>query len=207
MEQYAKEFALIGAGDWQSRDSWKGILPRFRKILAVDGGLAHCHALGVEPSLLLGDMDSVDPELLEKYSHVEQRRLPRAKDQSDMEVLVKEFVQKGQLRIFAGGGKRLDHSLYNLSLLARYPGRVILENDHEQVHATKDWLKLEGQPGQSISLLPWGLVVKNLITKGLRWELREIDLTMEQFSLSNEFEVDEVSIHVGEGVLLVFLNQ
>ncbi|HAY66673.1 MAG TPA: thiamine diphosphokinase, partial [Acidimicrobiaceae bacterium] len=57
------------------------------QLVAVDGGLVHCVDLGVWPSVLLGDLDSAPPTLVEQANLHQVRLLtfPADKDATDLE--------------------------------------------------------------------------------------------------------------------------
>ena len=44
---------------------------RFDKVIAVDAGLERAAALGLVPDLIVGDFDTVKPEILEQYRRME----------------------------------------------------------------------------------------------------------------------------------------
>ncbi len=91
-------------------------------VIAADGGLAHADALGVSPDLIVGDMDSVSPELLARYAGVERETHLERKDQLDLELALEAAVARGAttLRIVGAFGGRLDQSLAALLIAARY---------------------------------------------------------------------------------------
>ena len=44
---------------------------RFDKVIAVDAGLERAAALGLTPDMIVGDFDTVKPEVLEKFRQME----------------------------------------------------------------------------------------------------------------------------------------
>ncbi len=80
-----------------------------------DSGLYHLDALNVRPDLIVGDFDShPNPNM-----DVETIILPTEKDDTDTVYGVKEAVKRGFQEFLLIGvvGKRLDHSLGNVSIL------------------------------------------------------------------------------------------
>lgn len=90
-------------------------------VIAADGGLRHAAALGLAPDLVVGDLDSVGPELLRAYAPVPVERHPRAKDQLDLELALSSARRLGaaSARVLGAFGGRLDQSLANLLVAAR----------------------------------------------------------------------------------------
>ena len=65
-------------------------------IIAADRGLEAFNHTGFQPDLLVGDMDSVQPEVLDAYeSNVPERRLPCMKYDTDGQDELKTAIQRG----------------------------------------------------------------------------------------------------------------
>ncbi len=101
-------------------------------IIAVDGGYNYCCELDLKPKAIVGDFDSIHPDYLSSAqdASIEIRRLPRAKDQTDLEYAL-ETYHKHQSLILGGLGDRIDHSFYNLYLLMQRPFELLLETPSE----------------------------------------------------------------------------
>jgi thiamine pyrophosphokinase len=81
-------------------------------ICAADSGLDVLISWGLEPDLVVGDMDSIsDPAILDRYPGT--MRYPADKDDTDTEIGIHELRARGYQRILliGGGGGRLDHLL------------------------------------------------------------------------------------------------
>ncbi len=62
---------------------------RFQKIIAVDAGLEAAKALDLEPDMIVGDFDTVKPEILEYYrqrEHIVWDTHEPEKDETDTEL-------------------------------------------------------------------------------------------------------------------------
>ena len=84
------------------------------RVIAADSGMRHALELNVLPELWVGDFDSSDAALIERFPSVERRTYPAAKAATDGEIAVAEAIARGATRlIFAGalGGERSDHAL------------------------------------------------------------------------------------------------
>ncbi len=108
------------------------LLRRWSKypVMAVDGGLQRVHAAGVAPRWILGDFDSVEPELLDCYrSTAEIISFPVDKDHTDLELAVLYMANKpvSRLLVFGlSGGLRWDHQLAAWLLLSDLAARGCL---------------------------------------------------------------------------------
>ena len=84
-------------------------------IIAADGGLNATEALGLKPTVILGDFDSLG--FIPKGDIV---RHPVEKDDTDMGLAVKKALSLGYKRLFlfgGMGGARPDHTVANLQTL------------------------------------------------------------------------------------------
>lgn len=112
---------LVAAGDIAQGDWFNRQLDEADLLVAVDGGLRHILAAGRLPDLLVGDMDSALEADLERAAGVERVTFPRDKDDTDLELAVREAVAAGatKLTLAATLGSRRDQELANLLLAAR----------------------------------------------------------------------------------------
>lgn len=103
-------------------------------IVCLDGGYDIACAQGIQPHLWLGDFDSLqtslpdDDESGPSGSSMEIRRYPPEKDYTDLELAfhVLDPEKTPDLLIIGGLGGRLDQTLINVQMLARYtaaPGK------------------------------------------------------------------------------------
>ena len=93
--------------------------------IAADRGLEAFDAAGMEPDMLIGDMDSVSPQVLARYeSRLSADRLNCIKDDTDGEYALNLALEKGATEITLLGalGGRLDHALANLMMVVRAAG-------------------------------------------------------------------------------------
>ena len=89
-------------------------------LIAADGGLDHARAAGLEPSVLVGDLDSVSASGLAWASeHTTVVRHPVDKAATDTELAIAHAASLTPERILlvAGAGDRLDHAVAALGAL------------------------------------------------------------------------------------------
>ncbi|MEP7081888.1 MAG: thiamine diphosphokinase [Chloroflexota bacterium] len=182
--------------------------------IAADGGAESLERIGRRPQLLIGDLDSVDPGLVERLAQSGTRveRHPIDKEASDTELAVEAAFAAGATEVTllgATGGQRLDHELANLLLLADrvFAGRPLAAmRGAARVTALHggDRRELLGRPGDLVTLLPVGGEAEGVTTQGLKWPLAGATLTMGRSrGLSNEVAAAPASVALETGVLLV----
>lgn len=200
--------ALICGASISDPAKIKKRIANFPVLIAVDGGANYCHLLGLKPDLLIGDFDSAKPEVLKHFSDIPQKRFPTDKDHTDLE-LATELIFHSQVEevvVFGALQDRTDHTLSNLILLSRYPGKLFLESSNERLFVIDRKVMLETYPGQQISLIPMNGPAKGIHTHGLKWELSGKTLDKHFIGISNEATTSEIEIAVQEGDLLCCLN-
>ena len=83
-------------------------------VISVDGGLEKTRALGLTPDAVVGDFDTVDSKILERYqknpSVLWDVHKPE-KDETDTELAINTAIKLGckKLVILGATGRRLDH--------------------------------------------------------------------------------------------------
>jgi thiamine pyrophosphokinase len=179
-------------------------------VVAADGGARALIERGLPLTTIVGDLDSLPPDLLDRWQAGggDVRRYPREKDETDLELAVAEAMRRGARRIAILGalGGRVDHQTANLLLLA-HPSLdgvdAALRDDGARVAAVKGAATLSGRPGDLLSLLPVTARVEGVITTGLRYPLAGETLTLgSPRGVSNVFTSQRATVRVRAGTLL-----
>lgn len=183
-----------------------------RTVIAVDGGLRHVMALGLQPDLVIGDMDSADPAML---AHVQSRgakvqRFPVDKDETDLELALNVAVlsNSDSIYIFGATGDRLDQTLGNIYLLMM---PVLRNRDVRLISGRQTaWLAypgetvIQGQPGDTLSLIPLRTEVKGITTHQLKYPLSGESLPFGAArGISNVLLASAARVSFESGVLLM----
>jgi len=199
--------ALIANGSIEDLASLAPSIKKHTRIVAVDRGLIYCQQLGITPDLIVGDFDSVPPLLLEKYATVPTITLPKEKDETDLEIALEHELQISQtVTLFGALGARIDHTLTNLLIASRYPGRVVIETEREIVFALTGDVEIPVTVGQTISLVPINGPVIGITTQGLQWELKNRTLDASFIGISNVCLQTPVHVAIQQGILLCALS-
>lgn len=184
-------------------------LPTADFVVAADSGIHLADRLGLEVHLVVGDMDSADPDLVRRAvsSGAEVRAHPADKDATDLELALEEATARGATRLVVagGGGGRLDHLLGVALLLAspRWAEREIeWHTDQAVAYPIHSARVIACSQGDLISVLPTTPTAMVTIG-GTRWELT--DTTLEfgtSRGISNEAIGEQVRIAVTSGAVL-----
>ena len=180
-------------------------------LIAADGGALALLRAGRLPHLVIGDMDSLDAasEAQLVAQGVELRRFPREKDETDLELALLYAVAAGATAIDILGalGGRWDHTFANVALLAMPElrgRRVRLLADRQVLFLVRDTARLDGQIGDTLSLLPLTPEVRGITTRGLLYPLEQATLRYERArGVSNVLLAPPGEVTIHDGLLLV----
>ena len=203
---------VVAGGDAAPEDA--ALLAGAEIVIAADSGAGWVASHGGVPDVVIGDMDSIDPALLERLTAqgVAIEAHPSEKDASDAELAVARAIAAGADEVVIVGGlrgERLDHELANLLLLADPRWEAIdlrIERAGTTVRCLKAGSRLEltGVAGDLVTLLPLGEDAVGVRTDGLRYELRDETLVAGRSrGLSNEVVEAPASVSLKSGTLLV----
>ncbi|MBQ4608886.1 MAG: thiamine diphosphokinase [Clostridia bacterium] len=178
--------------------------------IAADRGLAAFDKAGLAPDCLIGDMDSVPQNVLERYTgRLEQTRLNPVKDDTDAEAALHLAVSRGADEItFLGAlGGRLDHALANVMLLNRahqLGARAEILSETVRIARVCGAERLCGAKGDTVSLLPLGRAEGVTLT-GFYYPLADHTLTSDtSLGVSNVVVSNEARIEAAAGDLILF---
>ena len=180
-------------------------------IVAADSGAGHLKKTGYLPHVIVGDLDSIDPDTLSffKKNKVLIQSYSRRKNRTDMELCLDYAQSRGATRItmLAAAGTRLDHTLANILLLIPLADagiRVRIMDAYNEICLVKDRLELSGNPGDLVSLIPLTATVKGVTLTGLSYPLKDHTLTMgTTLGISNYFSDSLARVSIKSGMLLV----
>lgn len=183
------------------------------KIVCVDAGLNILDELKIEPDFILGDFDSVDKNILEKYDDKKIFRYKAEKDFSDTELAIKILINLRYKRIYilAGLGARMDHSLSNIYLLAKYKKLgidIFLLDEYNKIYVKDKSFSLSKneQYGKYISFYPLENIKDFEISlEGFKYSLSKANINLfntPSLYLSNEIIKDKVFVKTNDNMLL-----
>jgi thiamine pyrophosphokinase len=176
-------------------------------LLAADGGANHLARIGLKPSAVIGDLDSIHGETRAWLG--EQTMVHRPdENRTDLDkALSYAFFEIGitSLTVLAALGGRTDHDLGNLGLLARLGlgERLVFEENDLRVLAVANQAALSARPGETWSF--WTFDPSVLVTiEGVRWPVEDAPLDAgNRPSIANEAIADTVRIHAEGGSAIV----
>lgn len=195
--------------------------------VAADAGLHHAHRADREVDVLIGDLDSVDPEALEqaRRAGTDVRSYPVDKDATDLALALnlvlertagagagagagaRAGAERPDVLVIGGHGGRTDHLVANLLLLAaerHAPLRIHAWWGADMLHIVRDSVRLTGAVGSNVSLLALHGAAEGVRTTGLRFPLDDAVLAAgSSLGMSNRMSAPDATVAVRSGVLAV----
>ena len=195
---------IFGAGEY---DAFRPVYKDTCFYIAADGGLRQMQACGVRPDLLIGDFDSLDIALPEG---VPTRRLPVAKDVTDMDAAVTEGLKRGftDFMLLGGMGGRPDHTVANYSLLARLSQQgcsaVMYGAGFAVTAVTNGAAVFPAECRGTAAVVSWSDKSEEVTISGFLYELTNGTLrNTYALGVSNSFIGKPASVSVKTGTLLI----
>ncbi len=185
-----------------------------QNIIAVDKGLEKLHEIGMIPNHIVGDFDSVDPQILKMYQKNPQiifHQYHAEKDNTDTDIAIQLAIQlkSSNITIIGALGKRMDHAVANIHILkyaldAKIPCEIIDTYNRIYLIQEKHTLNKNETKGKYISLIPLTSVVEGITLKGFKYPLKNKCLSIgNSLGISNEIEEQTATIELKKGILIV----
>jgi thiamine pyrophosphokinase len=181
-------------------------------VVGADGGTKHVLGCGFYPQHVIGDMDSITPEVrADLQAHnVTFHTHPPDKDETDLELALiwaAHHYPNAEIVILGAMGGRPDQALANLLLLAlpELEGMdVVLVEGNWLVRVIHggETRTFTGSIDDTLSLIPLGGDAAGVTTSGLKYLLNDETLRFGPArGVSNVFEEERISVSVEEGML------
>jgi thiamine pyrophosphokinase len=203
---------ILANGEYGKLDSYSGMFKKDDLIICADGGANYAYKLGLIPSAIIGDMDSILPEVKSYFinNNIETKTFPRRKDFTDTQLALRVAEEAGADEIILLGtlGKRLDHTLANIYSCmdtARRNKHIIHFSPDCQVYIVNKEFELNGHKGDTVTILTLTERSCGVSLTGFEYPLENVLLeNSKPYTVSNVLAQDKGLITVNEGVLAVF---
>lgn len=177
-------------------------------LIAADGGTNHIEKLRLTPNIVIGDMDSIKPELLKKYKSI---NYPRKKDKTDFELAVDYCLKNKFLEIIIFGilGDRIDHVIANIFLITKIQTqnskiKIKIIEGKKEIFVLNKKILIEGKIGDEVSIVPISEKLQGITTDGLYYRLIDDTLLFGSTrGISNVMNKTSAKISVVKGTALI----
>ena len=179
--------------------------------VAADGGANLLVKSKCMPDAVIGDFDSLKSKTREKMPNTKFFYIPE-QDTNDADKAVRHCLKLGfkEIHILSADGGRQDQFLSGLEILFKYSkkARLISWTQMERMEFIyKNWEE-KIQLGTTLSMLPVFGVVQGIVTKGLKYPLKNQSLIPGESpsGVSNLVVSTPVKINLTKGRLLVVIQ-
>lgn len=177
-------------------------------FIAADGGANRALDLGLLPDIITGDFDSYTVTGKEKATVI----INPDQETNDLEKALSVALEykSTNVIVFGATGKRVDHTMKNLSVLLQFTdtfNQICFKDKFSTIKIIKSPFKEEFPLHSSISLIPLSGEVSGITTGGLRYPLKnELLKNGLRDGTSNETVEKIVEIEFKKGDLLLIVN-
>lgn len=201
------EVVILANGRFPESDMALGYLRAADQIICCDGAVKQLVRHGKEPSLVIGDLDSIGAELKTRFSD----RLVEVAEQetNDLTKAIEWAIGNDikQVVVLGADGNRIDHTIANAALIAEHCSRInlmMVTNDGFLLPVTHS-ATFPGQPGQQVSIFSLTHATR-YSSKGLKYPLHRTLLSTLWSGSLNEVEGDGFTLEFDTGLALVYIN-
>jgi thiamine pyrophosphokinase len=199
---------ILCDGEYPLKLTIEAELKRADLFIVADGGAYAARSLGLKPDVIIGDLDSYEitgSETAEVIHDPDQ-------ETNDLEKALHYARKKraGHISIFGATGKRLDHTLKNLSVLLQFNPvfeSIRIKDRFSTIRLIESPFKEDFPLNTTVSLFPLSGRVEGITTRGLKYPLKRGVLENGvQDGSSNETVRKTVEIEFEKGDLLLIIN-
>ena len=203
ISQVKGPFVLFGNGESPTHKIPTEILKNAGTILCTDGGTDKLKSIGLQPDLILGDLDSISDNSFgcEIIKLVDQSK-------TDLEKSLGWCLKNGitKMSLLGFSGEQDDHWMSALWTLITYHDKMDLAfySNFSTIKCVKGDAQFDSFTGQTISIIPTRETIEISAT-GLKYPLNKSILKPPSFGTRNSAKGDSFSIQT-TGPVWVFLN-
>lgn len=210
---------LIASGGSINQEFFKEVILKneFDNVIASDKGLEILDRFNIKPNYIIGDFDSLNLDVLNKYKYdktIKIVRLNPIKDYTDTHMALKLAIEanSNDITIVGATGTRLDHTFANIHVLKEalqnnIQCRILNENNSISLINKNTIIKKDNYYNY-ISLIPLTTTVSGLTLKGFKYSLNNAIIEIGQsLGISNEQLQDVATIEIKEGILIVIKSR
>ncbi|MCE1246969.1 MAG: thiamine diphosphokinase [Firmicutes bacterium] len=208
-----KRVLIIAGGLISDKTDLKVFLNDDLYVIAADRGAENAVIMDIMPDLIIGDMDSVKPEILNYFESrgTVVKRFPVHKDKSDLELAFDEAqsMEPDEVIVIGYAGARTDHFLFNIMVYLNYADMNIRFVDgFEEMIPAKMKMEITGHKDATVSIIPLTPVLEDVTIEGFRYPLNGENLFMGSTrGLSNVLTDPPGKISFKSGNALLVINR
>ena len=200
-----KPVVILANGDFPTHKIPLLKLEESGTIICCDGSVNNLVKNGLEPHYILGDLDSVNDDLKNKYS--EQVIELSDQDENDLRKAIQWVEGQGVKKavILGATGMRDDHNIANIFSLLQFPSllEITMYTNHGVFSVVKGKQKFDSFIGQQVSVFSANPNIE-VTSTCLKYNLNNNNLNNIYCGSLNESIERNFSISISHGKILVY---
>jgi thiamine pyrophosphokinase len=198
---------ILADGSFPEHEIPLSCLRNASRIICCDGAAGSLIESGLEPFAIVGDCDSLDSWIIDKYAD----KIFEDADQetNDLTKAVRWCYESGykDIVILGATGKREDHTIGNISLLAEYARtiRIIMITNTGTFYPFLESCRVPSLPGQQVSVFSIDPETE-ITSSGLKYPLVKRKLRNWWEATLNEALGDQFELKFLGGSVIVFME-
>ena len=203
-----KPILILADGEFPSHPVPLNFLGTASTIICCDGAAAKLIHYGITPDAIVGDMDSLDLQLQEKY-----KDLIHKDSNQDNNDLTKAFEYSLTLKpekviILGATGAREDHAIGNISLMSLFLNIADIElemfTNTGRFIAIKTTATIHTPTGSQVSVFSLDTDIA-ITSRGLRYQLKNVSFDSWWKGTLNETTEESFSLSFKSGRVIVYI--
>jgi len=209
------ETIIFANGDIPTHSIPLELLKNAKNIVCCDGAIKKLQQLGYNPTAIVGDMDSISPEVKHQFAHLLFQ--DPSEEYNDLQKAIRFCIHQkwNHIAILGGFGLREDHALANLAIMMQYVleynssinNEINIEmfTNNGVFSAFSDTKTFSSYPKQQISI--FSFKQDTLLTfEGLKYPVHNRSFHYLWEGSLNEAITDQFTIQCSGGEVIVFRN-
>jgi thiamine pyrophosphokinase len=198
---------IVADGSFPQHEIPLSYLRKAERIICCDGSAENLIRAGFIPDAIVGDMDSLNQSVAGRFH--DRIFMDPGQDTNDLTKAVAWCSERGftDLVILGATGKREDHTIGNISLIAEYikDVNVKMVTDTGILIALKESSGVSSFPGQQVSIFSFNPETE-ITSHGLKFPLERKKLFNWWVATLNESIGESFSVDFKNGPVIIYLN-
>lgn len=148
------ETVILGNGAFPEKESVRQLLRTAKTIICCDGAVNKIATIGITPTVVVGDLDSIAIDQLERLGAIVHP--DKSEEYNDMQKALKYCMANhiDNVLLIGFAGLREDHFIANVSIMANYSDRLqmTMVTDHGVFNVIHNTTTLPSIPGMQVSI-------------------------------------------------------
>lgn len=206
------KIAIISNGELNNVKFHKKILKNMDLIICADGGANIAKRLNIEPHYIIGDLDSIEKSVKQKFKNNKKTIIIENKNQdyTDTELAINlgMIFKPIEITFLCSIGSRIDHTIANILCLEKTKNikTKIVDFKNTIQLIENESIIIEGKKNDIVSIIPLSKC-KKLNYEGLKWNVKNKNTNFGWFGVCNLMSGKKAKISVEKGKLLIIKSK